>query len=754
MSEVRDRVEVELSDTGDPGEQRWRLLQAVTGFLRNASLVQPLLLVLEDLHDADHGSLDLLVHLARNLEGARLLVVGTYRDVEVDRGHPLSSTLAELRRIQTFLRVPLRGLTVDEVHRLYTVLRGHEVSWAQAEAVHRQTEGNPLFIQEVLRYLVEAGLVVRQGDRYVPQIGTGEDIPEGLRDVIGKRLSRLSESTNQVLSVAAVIGRDFRLDVLQRVSSLPEEAVIEALEEATERAVVEVRTGLGAAVAYHFTHAFFRQTLYEELSPPRRIRWHQQVARALEEIHARRLDEHAPELAEHFAHSSDPEDLQKAIHYGELAASRAMSVYAYGEAARHLDQALDVQAVLDPDDKLRRYDLLLALGEALMPVGEPQRVSDEIAPQALALAEQDGDTTRVGRVSRLALEAIHRRLSSTAPSAPAWQKWAELADATAAAGSPERAYADVAMGRLRIVQLRTEDGVILLRRAMGLARDLGDAELFAAAAWQVIRFEMTPRQWREAVALADELLARPRERISVRTHGQILEFCGAALLTKGDRDGAERAWRELAELADRSRDAWLQLMALSYQAVVAALDGRLEAAADLGYRLREQAHELGSPQVGIGMAAARCGTVLPLLGRPAEWRDWLSGSRLATGVNFSLALAHALAGDLEQARRQLQELVVHDGAKLSESGRPRFASDLVSYLTRSLEAAILLEDNALVEVLAAELDQGPAFAEAGAGIICLHRHLGAAAALLGEPEKAVAWYRRAIEACRAGSLSP
>src|SRR5439155_6440562 len=153
---------------------------------------------------------------ARNLQGARLLVVGTYRDVEVDRAHPLSATLAELRRVGDVRRVLLRGLTVAEVHRMYNAIRGQDVSVAQAEAVHRQTEGNPLFVQEVLRYLVEEGFVLREGGRWVLAPGTapGTGIPEGLRDVVGKRLSRLSEKTNQVLSVASVMGREFRADLL------------------------------------------------------------------------------------------------------------------------------------------------------------------------------------------------------------------------------------------------------------------------------------------------------------------------------------------------------------------------------------------------------------------------------------------------------------------------------------------------------------------------------------------------------------
>ena len=125
---------------------------------------------------------------------------------------------------------------------------------------------------------------------------------------------------------------------------------------------------------YWFTHAFFRQSMYEEIIAPRRIRLHQEVALALEEVHAARLEEHATELAEHFSHSSDPSALAKAIEYGEMAGQRATAVFAYAEGVRHLERCLQVQEVLDPDDKDKRCDLLLALGQALVLAGEPRRV--------------------------------------------------------------------------------------------------------------------------------------------------------------------------------------------------------------------------------------------------------------------------------------------------------------------------------------------------------------------------------------------
>ena len=214
VPEVRERLDVELSEPTDPEQDRYRLMQAVTSFLQNAASVQPLVIVLEDFHDADRGTLDMLTHVSRNLSGTRLMLVATYRDVEVDRSHPLSSALAELRRSANFDRIGLRGLTADEVQRMVGIIAGHDGPWGISEAVYRQTEGNPLFVQEVLRYLTEQGFFAGDAALSRPDIPPEMGLPEGLRDVIGKRLSSLSDQCNGVLSVAAVIGREFSLVAL------------------------------------------------------------------------------------------------------------------------------------------------------------------------------------------------------------------------------------------------------------------------------------------------------------------------------------------------------------------------------------------------------------------------------------------------------------------------------------------------------------------------------------------------------------
>jgi predicted ATPase len=252
-------------------------------------------------------------------------------------------------------------------------------------------------------------------------------IPEGLRDVIGKRLSRLSAECNRLLSIAAVIGREFRLEVLQKVAEMSEVELFKALEEARKAAMVEERSAVAGAVTYRFAHAFFRQTLYEEIIAPRRTRLHQQVAKALEEVYETRLEEHAAELAEHFSHSSDGADLKKAVSYGEIAARRAISVYAYGEAVRLLEQALKVQEVLDPEDNEKRCDLLLSLSRALLLADQARHALDIELPAALSLAEAISDTTRAARVCILAMEALTHHGPTEIYTTPEYAQWTERA---------------------------------------------------------------------------------------------------------------------------------------------------------------------------------------------------------------------------------------------------------------------------------------------------------------------------------------
>jgi len=736
VSEVRDRVRVAPAETGDAEEQRWRLLQAVAGFLANASQVQPLLIILEDLHDADRGTLDLLVHLSRGLDGVRLLLVGTYRDVEVDRGHPLSNALAELRRGQNFLRVPLRGLTAEEVQRMMASVSQREIPWPIAELVHRQTEGNPLFVQEMLRYLVEEGLVAERGGslRRVGDDSLAGRIPEGLRDVIGKRLSRLADSTNQVLSVAAVIGREFRLDVLQRVAGLPEEEVEAALEQAAGVAVVEQRQAMGT-LGFRFTHAFFRQTLYEEIFVPRRIRLHQNVARALVTVYGRRADEHAAELAEHFAQTTDREDLEQALHYSRVAAERAMSVFAYAEAERHLNQALKIQEVLDPDDAGTRCDLLLALGEAILPGEDPRRAETRAAAEAFALAEVLQDSDRAARAATLALEALLRETLRNNVTGDEFRAWAERADRNAAPGTRERTYTDVCLFVRTLVTVGPIPAHVFLRRALDEAPADGDnGTYFLAAGWglrNLLALQDTGR--RRAIAV--ELPRRARQGVRSADLAVCLLQLGHAMLEGGDRAAAEHAWRELAELAGRSRDAGIRVMATEPGMALALLAGSFEAVESLYRERLLLGHELGS-DMGVGAVLLLVVRAFICLGDASRALEFVEASGIAPRA---LLVARSLC---------LASLGRHDEARAARERFGDIASDAdetaAPFLLCLLEAAVLGQDRQTVSALARRLAPLAACEWVGWSFVAAARVLGGGSALLGECDQARAYYQQAL----------
>jgi hypothetical protein len=291
-------------------------------------------------------------------------------------------------------------------------------------------------------------------------------VPEGLRDVLGQHLSRLSPATNDVLRIAAVIGRDFRLDVLSAVSQVPDDKLVACLEEACASALVVEQGMLHSTVGYTFRHALICQTLYEELSAPRRIRWHNRVAAALEQVHRGRLEEYASELAEHYAYSTTVPELANSVADRELAATRAARVYAYHDAAHHLECAIEIHASLDGRDLARQCDLVLGLAEALIFAGVARRVAEEIAPAAFELATELSDRHRTFRACSLALDALQALGGISAETLPSWLLWAERADSYAESNTYERIRADVVLAAARSVRGRRDEALYLWSRAL------------------------------------------------------------------------------------------------------------------------------------------------------------------------------------------------------------------------------------------------------------------------------------------------
>jgi predicted ATPase len=753
ISEIRERLKIKLRPQKDPEEERYRLLQAVTEFLTNAAAVQPMLVVLEDLHDADKGTLDMLTHVSRNLAGARLLIVGTYRDVEVDRSHPLSAALAELRRVSTYGRVLLRGLNADEVRRMMESITRESVPWGLAEAVHRQTEGNPLFVQEVVRYLAEEGLITQKEGRWRPTRDTPLEmsIPEGLRDVIGKRLSLLSPECNQLLAVASVIGREFALETLKSVAGINEDVFVNALKEAVRLSVLEERSQRGL-VRYRFTHAFFRQTLYEEMIAPQRLKLHRQVARALETLYARRLEGHATELAEHFSHSTDAADLSKAVSYAEMAAKKATDVYAYGEAVRLLEQALKVQEVLDPEDKAKRCDLLLALGEALGLAGETRRLINTEAPQAFSLAEALADNKRASRTCMLAMQGL-ATYGTTVMASPEAAQWAARADRYAEPETIERAWADAMLSYVKASTVSSSpEWVTLITGALDLARRLGDPNTywFIAALW--LFCVGTPRHQVERLRLAEELAERSRHGVSFQTLTFALWCLVQVFLEFGQRRRAEDVMAELRRLAERSGQAHMIIESMLNDAVMAIWDGRLEEAVAARRPILARAEELG------------------ILEFATLWSSWILRARMHLG-EASRALESVLQGSRSMPRnvgndmanllclahlsRQAEVTEILEPLVMTRPGMGSAKDGTMVFLDiTALEAVVLAGNRQAAGLLLRRLADSTSHTSGQWFPTCKGRHLGAAAALLGKPDEARKYYQEAIKACTEMKFRP
>ncbi|MDP9236510.1 MAG: AAA family ATPase, partial [Chloroflexota bacterium] len=395
ISDVRRRLP-DLPPTAPlEGEaERLRLFESVTQFVRNASRARPLVLLLDDLHWADKPSLLLLRHLARSIVDGRVLIVGAYRDVELDRTHPLAEALAAMRRERPYTRVLVRGLPESDVVELIESIG--EASDAGSPlrqlglALYSETEGNPFFIREVVSHLIEERLLYRDGACWTSKVSTVSElgIPEGVREAIGRRLSRLSDGCNRMLSRASAMTAGFSWDELKAISGEDEGVLLDVLEEALgAQLIAERRTG-----TYDFTHALIRQTLYEELSTPRRVLLHRQIGEALEQLYAANVEPHLTELAHHFYQAASGGDVEKAIDYARRAGDRAGSLAAWEAAAAHYERALLALEFLPVRDDRRQTELRRSRGQAYETLGDFDRArTDYEQAFAAAQAAKDGN---------------------------------------------------------------------------------------------------------------------------------------------------------------------------------------------------------------------------------------------------------------------------------------------------------------------------------------------------------------------------
>jgi predicted ATPase len=351
-----------------PDQQRRLVFSAYVEYVRRATQTSPVVVLLDDLHWADEPTLQLLGHLAPHVASMRLLVVGTYRDVELDVARPFAQTLESLIRQRLATRITLRRMTESSVHEMLAGMGGSAPPSGLSQAVFKETEGNPFFVEEVYQHLAEEGWLFDATGAWRADLRMGAiDVPEGVRLVIGRRLDRLGEQARKVLTAAAVIGRTFPIDVLQAVVDVTDDEVLDAVEEA-ERAQLVAPEASQRTAQYGFVHELIRATLVSGLSLPRRQRVHLKIADALERLRASSLDRHVSALAHHLYQAGAAADSQRAAKFLALAGRHALAAGAFEDALDTFEHLMGLELA---DDDPVLADAFEHRGSALQALRRP-----------------------------------------------------------------------------------------------------------------------------------------------------------------------------------------------------------------------------------------------------------------------------------------------------------------------------------------------------------------------------------------------
>ena len=367
----------------DPEAARFRLFDAAVEFLRSASRSQPIVLVLDDLHAADASSLLLLRFLARELASMRVLIVGAYRDIAPTPSDPLTEMVAAVAREPVTNRFTLTGLSKRDVEQYVQLTTSETASPGLVTTLHTETEGNPLFVGEMVRLLeAEGGL-----EGPLRQLRAGERrLPDTITEVISQRLRRLTPSCRRMLAQASVLGGEFGVRELAAVSETEEGAVLEGLDEGPTARVLTDAPSLGRV---RFSHMLVRDTLYEGLAPSRRRAAHLRAGEILQRFYATDAKPHLAELAHHFCQALPSGDPARAADYAEQAGHRAIALLAYEEAARLYGLALHALNLQAGETAQKRCELLIALGDAQARAGD-EPAARQAFLQAVEIAEHAG----------------------------------------------------------------------------------------------------------------------------------------------------------------------------------------------------------------------------------------------------------------------------------------------------------------------------------------------------------------------------
>jgi tetratricopeptide (TPR) repeat protein len=578
-----------------PEQERMRLFDAMARFLKTLTSQEGLLLLIDDLHWVEHGTLALLHYVLRRLRGERLLVLGAYREVELDRSHPLAASLVEWNRERLVTRIQLSRLTSQDCSRLLSSMFGlDQVSEEFVQAIYQETEGNPFFIEEVIKALIEQGQIYRDDSGWGRAEITELAIPQSIKEAIGRRLNKLEAEEIEALQYAGVLGKTFTFaefltgfEASKNGGAKLEDRLLDLLDHALEAQLIRAAKGEG----FSFTHDKIREVLYDELNPVRRRRMHQRAGEGLERIYTGLAREaHIQDIAFHFLQSGD---LPRALEYSRLAAQKAERLYAHEEAVRYYLHAAECAAALGTPDVLG--EIYLKLGDVYVTQGLSYQAVERYL-KALDLV--NNARMRGSLKTRIGTEYI--QVGDERGLAYLEEAQKELDPASQ---SIELALIQANLGRYHHYRAQHAKAIEFLERARELAEPSGDPESlrliygYLAGAYQHrAQFEESGRWANKCIELGK------REAYPLAT-AIGYEFIAENSLTPGNWPVAleySRMNRETGErIGDQSRLAWSGFPS----AVALREQGKLEEALEMARKTYALAEEIEENRLKIWLMA-------------------------------------------------------------------------------------------------------------------------------------------------------
>ena len=551
-------------------QERFRLFDSITCFLRCvASNSGTQILVLDDLQWADAPSLRLIEFLAHELVDTPILVLGAYREDEVE--HPLSETLGVLARRSIFEQLSLKGLTPTEIAQLLQVDGGDEPSEELISAVVEKTDGNPFLVTEIAQLIKSQPGAFKTG---VKGAGTFS-LPQGVTAVVQRRLAMLPPKAHRVLAVAAVIGQEFSREVL--VQALEAELRLEPLAEALRSSIVtEVPEVLGR---YRFTHALVSEALYEEIETAERALIHRRVAEVLEQMQGMSPTANLAEIAFHYTEGASPEEFEKAVVFAKRAGEHAVEQLAWEEASAHFRDALKMLEQREARTANERCQLLLAAAESERRAGN-LTLAREACTRAAELAREFELPEILGRAA-LGVETPFDILSGSVDTVEV----SLLEDALRFHTEPQSLTRAKLLGRLAIAKYWSNDselGLALTEEAVGIARNSGDPSALAEALIAQLSFASRPLFIDRELDLENEIARLAYESGNQNLIFLALLYRSEELLLRGDAQGMNRDLSELARVAEELRQPPERAFVRIIRATRLLVEGRVTESAAVG----------------------------------------------------------------------------------------------------------------------------------------------------------------------------